>query len=339
MEAFGVIYLLVDGTNDLEYVGQTTQKLERRIKEHKHGDQYIDRAIRKYGWENFTVEVLKVCGSKEELDFWEKHFIKARDTKRPNGYNLTDGGEGIIGLERTPEHCKNISESKKGEKHPFYGKHHTPEHRANIAAGLRGVKKTAEHCAHLSESKMGTHIEDETRDKMAESRSGERNPNSGKPRPPEVAFQISSKNRSESPYKNLVAEMDARQMSVAALAKFLGINSATLSGKMRGKINFTSEQIAKIAELLQKPAAYLFERDENFSFEPATDRRKSPYKNLIAELDARGFSFPKVAELIGSSKSSIYKKMRGERNFKDSEKKKLAEILGKPIEYLLIRSE
>lgn len=340
MEAFGVIYLLIDGTNDPEYIGQTTKTAEERFRYHKSCNKsYIGNAIRAHGAENFIIAILKECTGKEELDCWEKYFIKARNTKVPNGYNLTDGGEGTVGLERTPEHCKNISESKKGDKHPFYGKHHTPEHRANIAAGLKGRKFTSEHCAHISESKMGTHIEDETRDKMAESRSGERNPNFGKPRPPEVAFQIATKNRSESPYKNLVAEMDARQMTVAALAKFLGINSATLSEKMRGKINFTSEQIAKIEELLQKPAAYLFERDENFSFEPATDRRKSPYKNLIAELDTRGFSFPKVAELIGSSKSSIYKKMRGERNFKDSEKKKLAEILGKPIEYLLQRSE
>ena len=413
MEAFGVVYLLIDGTNDKEYVGQTTKTAEERFKYHKSCNKsYIGNAIRAHGAENFVIAILKVCKSKEELDYWEKYFIKARNTKYPHGYNFTDGGEGTLGHKHTPEtialmkkkhkgrkltpeqcanikaskmgeknpffgkkhtpesiakmkktrtgrrytpehcaniaaglkgrkftpeHCKNISESKKGEKHPFYGKHHTPEHCANIAAGLKGRKLTPEHCAHISESKMGTHVEDEARDKMAESRSGERNPNFGKPRPPEVAFQISTKNRSESPYKNLVAEMDAMQMSVAALARFLGIRSSTLSAKIRGKRNFTSEQIAKIEELLQKPAPYLFERDENFCLEPVTDRRKSPYKNLIAELDARGFSFPKVAELIGSSKSSIAKKMRGERNFKDSEKKRLAEILGKPIEFLLQR--
>ena len=372
MEAFGVVYLLIDGTNDKEYVGQTTKTAEERFKYHKSCNKsYIGNAIRAHGAENFVIAILKVCNTKEELDYWEKYFIKARNTKYPHGYNFTDGGEGTLGHKHTPEtialmkkkhkgrkltpeQCANIKASKMGEKNPFFGKKHTPEsiakmkktrtgrrytpeHCANIAAGLKGRKFTPEHCAHISESKMGTHVEDEARDKMAESRSGERNPNFGKPRPPEVAFQISTKNRSESPYKNLVAEMDAMQMSVAALARFLGIRSSTLSAKIRGKRNFTSEQIAKIEELLQKPAPYLFERDENFCLEPVTDRRKSPYKNLIAELDARGFSFPKVAELIGSSKSSIAKKMRGERNFKDSEKKRLAEILGKPIEFLLQR--
>ena len=70
-----------------------------------------------------------------------------------------------------------------------------------------------------------------------------------------------------------------------------------------------------------------------------TDRRKSPYKNLIAEMDARNMSYPMLAELLGTTKQSIFKKMRGERTFKENEKKRLVEFFNKPIEYLLQRFE
>ena len=80
--AFGVIYLLIDGTNDKEYVGQTTQTVEERFKEHKRcKTSNIGRAIRKHGAENFSTAILKVCESQEELNCWERHFIKSRGTR------------------------------------------------------------------------------------------------------------------------------------------------------------------------------------------------------------------------------------------------------------------
>ena len=41
-EIFGFIYDLIDGTNDFEYIGQTTQTVEARFKQHKKSEQYID---------------------------------------------------------------------------------------------------------------------------------------------------------------------------------------------------------------------------------------------------------------------------------------------------------
>ena len=32
------------------------------------------------------------------MDYWEKFFIATLKTKSPNGYKLTDGGEGVIGF-------------------------------------------------------------------------------------------------------------------------------------------------------------------------------------------------------------------------------------------------
>ena len=107
--AYGVVYYMLNTINGKMYVGQTKQAFKRRIAEHKRDSKKrkvgVDAAIRKYGWENFRCIVIKNCASKAEMDKWEKFFIILLNTKSPNGYNLTDGGEGTSSLERTPEQC------------------------------------------------------------------------------------------------------------------------------------------------------------------------------------------------------------------------------------------
>src|ERR1700675_4568575 len=44
------------------------------------------------GRENFLVETLHECISCEEMDFVEMFYVSLLNSKRPNGYNLTDGG-------------------------------------------------------------------------------------------------------------------------------------------------------------------------------------------------------------------------------------------------------
>lgn len=70
MDEGGIVYLVIDGTNDMEYVGQTTKTVEERFKQHMKADTCLGNAIRAHDAENFTNAILKVCGSKDELDFW-----------------------------------------------------------------------------------------------------------------------------------------------------------------------------------------------------------------------------------------------------------------------------
>ena len=368
---YGIVYLIIDGTNDFEYVGQTRCTLGKRFNQHTKNNSYIGNAIRAHGAENFVAAVLKKCASKDELDFWEKHFIKSRDTKYPNGYNLTDGGGSAWehtpetcakisaankGKKRSPEQCANISAAqikrfkdpaehakssaaKSGEKHPFFGKHHTPQHCANISAALTGKPKSAKHCANLSAACKGKIPSDDTRDKMTAARTGEKNHNYGKPRPKETCAKIGAAQRKESPFKNLTAELDARQLSYAALAKILGINSATVSEKMLCRKNFTARDKATLAEFFGKSAEYLFHTDGDKIYTPTPKRKTSPYPNLIHELDSRQLSYAKLAELMDSDKNTVARKMRGDRSFMQREKEKLAEIFDKPIEYLFARDK
>lgn len=126
--AFGLIYLIIDGTNDKEYVGQTTRTVEDRFQEHKWCQtSNIGRAIRKRGAENFATAILKECDNQEELNYWEKHFIASRNTRWPEGYNNSEGGEG--GWERTSESIAKMSRS---------GMRHRNESKASIAQTLTG---------------------------------------------------------------------------------------------------------------------------------------------------------------------------------------------------------
>ena len=102
MKVYGVVYLLWNKVNGKRYVGQTVQPLKERMRKHRYGNLYIDKAIDKYGLENFRYGVIKTCATKAELDEAEKHFIVVLHSKAPYGYNLTDGGEGTVGYIPTP---------------------------------------------------------------------------------------------------------------------------------------------------------------------------------------------------------------------------------------------
>ena len=60
---------------------------------------YIHKAIRKYGEENFSINQLEAIECEfredllEQLNILEKFYIKEYNTLKPNGYNLTQGGE------------------------------------------------------------------------------------------------------------------------------------------------------------------------------------------------------------------------------------------------------
>ena len=94
LEKSFVVYLLTNKVTSKSYVGKTTQMLKLRLRNHKcNKKSLIGRAIHAHGWENFTVEILEECATEAELNEREIYWIKTLNTKHPNGYNLTDGGE------------------------------------------------------------------------------------------------------------------------------------------------------------------------------------------------------------------------------------------------------
>lgn len=95
-----IIYKLTNKINNKIYIGQTIHNLNKRLHGHRHNAKRfkygISAAIAKYGFDNFTSEIICHCFDLEELDKQEKYFIQeyqSNDSKI--GYNLTAGGEGL----------------------------------------------------------------------------------------------------------------------------------------------------------------------------------------------------------------------------------------------------
>lgn len=160
------IYKITNKINNKIYIGQTYKPINVRFKEHLKESNKIKskhlicRAIKKYGKNNFTIELIDTAITKEELNAKEIYWIKQFNAKNKSvGYNLTDGGEGVYGYKHSKEskeknrkwHLgKKLSETVKkkismtlkkvmntsnmkekmskitsGKNNPFYGKKHT----------------------------------------------------------------------------------------------------------------------------------------------------------------------------------------------------------------------
>ena len=90
----GLIYMYKNKINGKIYIGQTTCSLKKRLYDHLHQDGYIDRALRKYGIENFEITVLEDnINDTNMLNEREIYYIEKYKSYE-NGYNLTVGGNG-----------------------------------------------------------------------------------------------------------------------------------------------------------------------------------------------------------------------------------------------------
>ena len=93
------IYKITNKINNKIYIGQSVN-IEQRFYTHcsdalyKADNNYFHNAIRKYGKENFYIEIIEEC-PEEELNDREIYWIsKYNSTDTSIGYNSTLGGEG-----------------------------------------------------------------------------------------------------------------------------------------------------------------------------------------------------------------------------------------------------
>lgn len=145
MEKFKV-YKITNKLNDHFYIGYTKLPILKRFNLHtksKTTKMPIVLALKKYGIDNFVVQLLFEFDTKEDAIACE---IKMIEEMKPN-YNVHSGGtggamygsmNGMYGKKHSSEWLKNKSQSMSGENNPMFGKTHSDE-----------VKKL------LSEKKLG----------------------------------------------------------------------------------------------------------------------------------------------------------------------------------------
>jgi group I intron endonuclease len=257
----GFIYLLTNLVNGKKYVGQTRAKtVERRWTAHimmataAKPAVLIHRAIKKYGVNKFSAEVLWT-GPVDKLNIKETHFIKVHDSfvdDGHSGYNLTRGGgthskskqvirKHVKAAKRRwtdPEQRRKQSESKKLQWLD-------PEYRARAIASRIGMKLSKSACRKISKARKGSKASEETKQKMSESHKRRYAEN------PELHFLVGAGNRGNHAPKSKAAKQHMHEAAVLRWARpeehekastwQLGLKKAPHSLETRAKMSATSK--------------------------------------------------------------------------------------------------
>jgi group I intron endonuclease len=134
---YGYIYKTTNLVNGKIYIGKRKGNF---TKFYKGSGKHLKNAIKKYGVQNFLVEVIEYCDSLESQNIREKYWIAYYRSLNVPMYNIADGGDGgdLVTCLPEDEHIKfknKISELNKlgivGNK----GKHLSESHKQKIGYG------------------------------------------------------------------------------------------------------------------------------------------------------------------------------------------------------------
>jgi group I intron endonuclease len=191
-----IIYKTTNILNGKYYVGKDINN----SKNYLGSGVLLKRAIKKYGKENFTKEILEHCETLDILNEREKFWIKELNSIIL-GYNLTDGGTGgdtftkninkeeireklkkrIISEEVKKIKIKNLKPFPSGESHPGFGKKQTEEtknKRKNTflengyTSPMKNKNHTEESKEKIRNKKIGIKLSNETKLKMSQLKKG-----------------------------------------------------------------------------------------------------------------------------------------------------------------------
>ena len=157
-----IIYKITNLLNKKVYIGQTINDLRRRVGRrqlniHRY-NEHLRKAVKKYGHDNFRIDVLEHCCKVEQLNKRERYWIKFYDsTNFHKGYNMDSCGNGgfhksedtkkklsikCSGWHHTKETKRKITDSQLGEKHWAYGKKFSKQHIQNLRKSHLGNKQS-----------------------------------------------------------------------------------------------------------------------------------------------------------------------------------------------------
>ena len=177
------IYKIQNKINSKCYIGRAVN-FNNRMRRHKSSkdNDYLHNAIRKYGWDNFTKQIIHECDSDVvdifELmyqELWESHYTQ-------NGYNIVIGGQKFRIIDEETRH--KMSEATKGQ---------VPWNK-----GL--TKETDERVRQNGISLKGRKCSEEARRKMSKSSKGQISPRKGKKLSKETKLKISESLKGNVPW-------------------------------------------------------------------------------------------------------------------------------------------
>ena len=152
--------------NNKVYIGITNRPVN--VRWCQRYNRYFTNAVKKYGWDNIQHIVIAENLTHTQACTMEINLIASyRSNDARYGYNLTDGGEGILGFQMPEKSRKRISEALTGR--------HLPD----------SVKEK------ISNSTKGKIVSESTKEKLREINKGRISPNKGKSMSEEQRIKIS----------------------------------------------------------------------------------------------------------------------------------------------------
>lgn len=179
------IYTIRNLASGKVYVG-ISSRLKARWRAHKNGattsSRHLTNSIKKHGVENFEFSHIADALTFDDAHAVERALIVEYNCKSPNGYNLTDGGEGAPGHVPSAETRRKVSLAHKGKKLSEetkrrvsagrMGQKHAPEVYIRIGMKQRGKQFSPEHIEKLRISSTGRKRTEESKARMSEKMKG-----------------------------------------------------------------------------------------------------------------------------------------------------------------------
>lgn len=165
-------------TNEVFYIGKgfiNTKSHSIRYKETHGRSLWWNRVVSKNNGV-FDAEIIYWCQSENDVNNKEREFIALygrNDLGLGTLVNLTDGGDGVIGIIASQSTRDKLSKAFSGENHPNFGKKLSQE----------TCDKKSKSMKESPNSLRGKKLPDWWVDKIRQSKFGEDNPMFGKPSP------------------------------------------------------------------------------------------------------------------------------------------------------------
>lgn len=257
------IYCIENLVNGKMYIGKAFNLKNRKnwhfsaLKNDYHFNQHLQRSFNKYGVNNFAFYIIEYC-QKEKLSKKEKQYIRIFDTYN-NGYNMTLGGEGMLGWEHSEETKEKISKAQSGESSFWFGKHLSKETREKISKNMPDMSGE-------NHPMWGKHLSEETKKRISKSLSGENAYWYGKHHSEESKEKMSGENNHSSKLtENQIFEIlnlyYNKELTQVDIAKEYDVSNKTIHLICNGKR--WSSCYNEFAELHPRYSSFLDEKSYN----------------------------------------------------------------------------